>query len=115
MKCWIDFAELKILRETKSASIVTNLKRLLLEEHPRSRDGSQKRKAIQYISKRWPGLEMFLADVRVPLSNNEAERTICHAVMGRKNYYGSGSHTGAATAATLFTVIECNHCVSRIS
>ena len=34
------------------------------------------------------------------------ERTIRHAVVGRKNYYGSGSHTGADTAATLFTIIE---------
>lgn len=101
-----DFSELKSLRETKSAPIVEQLKRLLLEEHPRSREGSQKRKAILYIAKRWPGFEMFLTDVRVPLSNNEAERTIRHAVMGRKNYYGSGSHTGAQTAATLFTIIE---------
>lgn len=49
---------------------------------------------------------MFLKDCRIPLSNNEAERTIRHAVVGRKNYYGSGSHTGADTAATLFTIIE---------
>lgn len=54
----------------------------------------------------WPGFEMFLTDTRIPLSNNEAERTIRHAVVGRKNYYGSGSHTGAETAATLFTIIE---------
>ena len=27
-------------------------------------------------------------------------------MVGRKNYYGSGNHTGAETAATLFTVIE---------
>ena len=40
------------------------------------------------------------------MSNNEAERTIRHAVVGRKNFYGSGSHTGAATAATLYTIIE---------
>lgn len=99
------FIELRSLRETKSSPIIADLKRLLLEEHPRSRDGSQKRKAIQYITKRWPGFEMFLTDVRIPLSNNEAERTIRHAVMGRKNYYGSGSHTGAETAATLFTII----------
>ena len=59
-----------------------------------------------YIEKRWPGFEMFLTDTRVPLSNNEAERTIRHAVVGRKNYYGSGSFTGADTAATLFTIIE---------
>ncbi|NJM09641.1 MAG: IS66 family transposase [Bdellovibrionaceae bacterium] len=101
-----DFTELKILRKTKSAPVIHDLKRLLLEEYPKSRDGSQKRKAILYLDKRWPGFELFLSDTRVPLSNNEAERTIRHAVMGRKNYYGSGSHTGAATAATLFTVIE---------
>ena len=101
-----DFAELKLLRETRSAPVVERLKMLLLEEHPRSREGSQKRKAIQYITKRWPGFEMFINDARVPLSNNEAERTIRHAVMGRKNYYGSGSYTGAQTAATLFTIIE---------
>jgi len=47
-----------------------------------------------------------LTDIRIPLSNNEAERTIRHAVVGRKNYYGSGNYTGAETAATLFTVIE---------
>ncbi len=78
----------------------------MLEEYPKSRPGSQKRKAIEYIEKRWDGFRVFLNDTRVALSNNEAERTIRHAVVGRKNYYGSGNHTGAETAATLFTVIE---------
>ena len=40
------------------------------------------------------------------VSNNEAERTIRHAVMGRKNFYGSRTHNGADVAATLYTVIE---------
>jgi transposase len=101
-----DFAELKKLRATESSRVIRDLKELLLSEYPKSRDGSQKRKAILYVSKRWPGFELFLSDTRIPLSNNEAERTIRHAVMGRKNYYGSGSHTGAETAATLFTIIE---------
>ncbi len=101
-----NFSELKGLRATESAQVVRDLKELLLDEYPKSREGSQKRKAILYISKRWPGFELFLTDTRIPLSNNEAERTIRHAVIGRKNYYGSGSHTGADTAATLFTIIE---------
>ena len=101
-----DFNHLKKLREEKSDPVVKQLKKLLREEYPKSREGSQKRKAILYLEKRWPGFEMFLSDIRVPLSNNEAERTIRHAVVGRKNYYGSGSHTGAETAATLFTIIE---------
>lgn len=101
-----DFAELEELRRDKSKIHAESLKALLLEEYPRSRAQSQKRKAIEYTLKRWDGLTLFLTDTRIPLSNNEAERTIRHAVVGRKNYYGSGNHTGADTAATLFTVIE---------
>lgn len=100
------FDELKILRAEKSFAVVEKLQAQLLEELPRSRDGSQKKKAILYLSTRWPGFTMFVNDTRIPLSNNEAERTIRHAVVGRKNYYGSGNHTGAETAATLFTIIE---------
>ncbi len=100
------FDELLSLREQKSRPILTALLSLLMDEHPRSRLGSQKRKAIEYTTKRWDGLTMFVKDRRLPLSNNEAERTIRHAVVGRKNYYGSGNHAGAETAATLFTIIE---------
>ena len=101
-----DFDQLKVLRSTESSLVIDKLKKLLKDEHLKSRVESQKRKAIKYIEKRWPGFEMFLNDTRIPLSNNEAERTIRHAVVGRKNYYGSGSYTGADTAATLFTIIE---------
>ncbi len=96
------------IRAEKSKPIIERLKSVLIEESPphKSRPGSQKRKAIEYALKRWDGLMLFLTEPKLPLSNNEAERTIRHAVVGRKNYYGSGNHTGAETAATLFTVIE---------
>ncbi len=100
------FAHLAELREQESNIWTEKLKAMLIEEHPRSRVDSQKRKAIEYTLNRWKGLTLFLTDTRVPLSNNEAERTIRHSVVGRKNYYGAGSHTGAETAATLFTIIE---------
>lgn len=101
-----DFAELRRLREEKSDPVLKRLRELLFSELPKSRSGSQKRKAIEYTIKRWEGLTMFATDTRLPLSNNEAERTVRHAVVGRKNYYGSGTHSGAETAATLFTIIE---------
>lgn len=86
--------------------MISDLKQKLLDEFPKRRPSSQKRKAIEYLTKRWDGFTLFLGDTRIPLSNNEAERTIRHAVVGRKNYYGSGNHTGAETAATLFSIIE---------
>ena len=86
--------------------IVNELRDKLFAAYPNSRDGSQKRTAIEYFTKRWDGFTLFLNDIRLPLSNNEAERTIRHAVVGRKNYYGANTHSGADTAATLFTVIE---------
>ena len=101
-----DFEHLQTLRESRSGPLIKELQQLLLDELSRSREQSQKRKGIEYALKRWVGLTLFVQDTRIPLSNNEAERTIRHAVMGRKNYYGSGSHTGAKTAATLFTIIE---------
>ena len=100
------FEELKRLRAERSAPVVLRLSQKLFEEYPSSRPGSEKRKAIEYMTKRWTGFTMFLRDERLPLSNNEAERTIRHAVVGRKAYYGSATHSGAETAATLFTVIE---------
>lgn len=102
----VTFEDLISLRTEKSKSVTEGLHQKLLAEYPKSRPGSQKRKAIEYLTKRWNGFILFLSDKRIPLSNNEAERTIRHAVVGRKNYYGSGNHAGADTAATLFTVIE---------
>lgn len=101
-----DFTELIELRQSLSRPITERLKQRLLDEYPHSRPGSQKRKGIEYLLKRWDGFTLFLAEPRLPLSNNEAERTIRHAVMGRKNYYGAATHSGARTAATLFTIIE---------
>lgn len=42
----------------------------------------------------------------IPLTNNEAERSIRQVVMGRKNFYGSRSIDGADLAATMYTIIE---------
>lgn len=101
-----NFEELKSLRNQESCAVVMRLNKKLLAEYPQSRDGSQKRKAIVYLTKRWDGFTRFLDEIRLPLSNNEAERTIRHAVIGRKNYYGAATHGGAETAATHFTIIE---------
>mgnify|MGYP001291992148 CR=1 FL=1 len=101
-----NFEQLKIFRQTKSKSLVQSLKDKLYELHPSARSESYLKSAIEYIFKYWSGLTLFLENEHIPLTNNEAERTIRHAVMGRKNFYGSRNHNGADTTATLYTIIE---------
>jgi transposase len=100
------FEELKILRKEESEVLKDKILYWLNqnEEICRAEDGMME--AIKYTKKYWIGLTKFLDDVKIPLSNNEAERTIRHAVMGRKNFYGSRNHNGADVAATLYTIIE---------
>jgi transposase len=101
-----DLDHLKSLRETESKIIISKIQAWLIENKQKERSETGLIKAIDYTLKFWPGLTLFLENNLIPLSNNDAERTIRHAVMGRKNFYGSRTHNGADVAATLYTVIE---------
>jgi transposase len=98
--------ELKALREAESKPLIDDIRRWMEAKYACCLPRSPLRAAINYTMGIWTGLTKFLADTRIPLSNNDAERTLRHAVVGRKNYYGSKSVDGADMAATLFTVIE---------
>jgi transposase len=100
------FAELAKIRREESRSVVQKIHKWLLGTRPRflPKDGIVK--AIDYCLKYWPGLTLFLKDLSVPLSNNDAERALRHVVLGRKNFAGSKSIDGADIAAVLYTVIE---------
>ncbi len=100
------FEELEKVRREKSGPLIDKIKDWLVVKKSEARSESGLMKAIDYSLKYWPGLTAFLTDARIPLSNNDAERAIRHAVMGRKNFYGSKTINGADTAATLYSVIE---------
>jgi transposase len=55
---------------------------------------------------RWEGLTRFVADPRIPLDNNAAERALRGPVAGRKNHYGSRSLRGTHVAAIFYTLCE---------
>ena len=101
-----DFAELKSLREKKSKPIIKQMQKWLMENYLHARVESKFKTAIEYTTKHWKELTLFLEIPEVPLTNNEAERTIRQAVMGRKNFYGSRSIDGADVAAIIYTIIE---------
>ena len=62
--------------------------------------------AIRYARSRWPALTRYLADGRLEISNNAAERAIRPLALGRKNWIFAGSDGGGERAAAMYTLIE---------
>ena len=62
--------------------------------------------AFRYALARWPAFCLFLADGRVAIDNNPAERALKPIGIGRKNWLFAGADTGAETLARAMTIIE---------
>jgi transposase len=65
---------------------------------------SETKKVLTSLLNHWEGLTVFLDNPHVPLDNNLAENSIRTPVVGRKNYYGSGSRWSAKLASSLFSI-----------
>jgi transposase len=101
------FDQLKVLREERSRMVIDLIRRWLDEKNAKYLLAEDEMsKAIRYLLNSWKEFTVFLDDVRVPLSNNHAERSLRHSVLGRKNFYGSKTINGADVAADHYTVIE---------
>ncbi len=62
--------------------------------------------AIRYTLNHWDGLTVFLADGRVEVDNNTVERDMRPIGLGRRNSLFAGSENGAASWATLSSLIN---------
>src|SRR3989441_2967005 len=60
-----------------------------------------KHKVLSSLHNHWDGLTVFVGRPEVAMDNNTAERTLRNPVVGRKNYYGSGSGWGAPPAGRM--------------
>ena len=61
-------------------------------------------KVLQSMNEHWSGLTIFVSQPWVPMDNNTAERTLRPEVVGRKNFWGSGSLKTAQLQADLGTI-----------
>jgi transposase len=64
------------------------------------------RKPLKSLRNHWEGLTLFADHPEIPMDNNAAERALRDPVVGRKNYYGSGSVWSGALAAIVFTIFQ---------
>jgi transposase len=65
-----------------------------------------KRPILESLHNHWDGLTVFVGRPEVAMDNNAAERALRTPVVGRKNYYGSGSTWSAHLAAMMFSVLQ---------
>lgn len=63
-------------------------------------------KAINYMLRRWAAFTRFLADGRVCLPNNAAERALRCVPLGRKSWLFCGSDRGGQRAAVAYSLIQ---------
>lgn len=98
--------QLKTIRETKSKKMLVEIKEELEIIQRDFFDQSELCKASNYILTGWTEFSAFIENLSLPLTNNDAERALRHAVLGRKNFNGSKTINGADVAATLYSVIE---------
>jgi transposase len=64
-----------------------------------------KKKLLASMKEHWEGLTVFVEHPEVPMDNNQAERTLRKAVLGRKNYQGSGAEWSGKLAAWMFSLL----------
>lgn len=68
---------------------------------PKSKMGQ----AVQYCLNQWPKLLGYLADGRLEIDNNRAERDIRPFTTGRKNWLFSNTPRGARSSAILYSLV----------
>jgi transposase len=61
-------------------------------------------KVLATLDREWEGLTRHREFPELPLDNNTSERALRGPVVGRKNFYGSGSKTSAELASRVWTI-----------
>jgi transposase len=93
------------VRQTEIAGMVADLGTWMRRERAGLSRHAPVAKAMDYMLKRWDGFAGFLADGRVCLTNNAAERALRGIALGRKAWLFAGSDRGGDRAAFMYGLI----------
>ena len=93
------------VRQATIAPLVTDLETWMRGARGQLSRHAEVAKAMDYMLKRWPAFSRFLADGRICVSNNAAERALRGIALGRKSWLFCGSDRGGARAAVIYSLI----------
>jgi transposase len=95
----------RAVRASEVAPLVADLEQWMRAERGRLSRHAPVAKPMDYMLKRWESFARFLADGRVCLTNNAAERALRGAALGRKAWLFAGSERGGERTAFMYTLI----------
>lgn len=93
-------------RQEHAVPILGDLKEWFEVQRRRLSSKTTLYKAIGYAVTRWDSLTLYVADGRIGIDNNPAERSLRGIALTRKNFLFLGSEAGGDRAAILYTVLE---------
>jgi hypothetical protein len=93
------------IRQQQVAPLVTAFHDWMVEHRSKLSRGSDVATAMDYMLKDWPAFTAFLADGRICMTNNAAERAMRGIAIGRKAWLFAGSDRGGQRAAFMFSLI----------
>jgi transposase len=85
---------------------IADFKRTYEEELQKSKQHVESKSILTSLHNHWDGLTVFVDHPHIPMDNNESERKMRNAAIGRKNYYGSGCIWSAHFTAKLFSIFQ---------
>jgi len=98
-------AERHKLRLEQSRPVLEAFSVWLRYHTPRVLPKSSLGKALAYCKNQWPKLIAFLADGRLEIDNNRAERSIKPFVIGRNGWMFSNTPRGATASAMIYSIV----------
>jgi transposase len=92
-------------REAVVAPLVADLHAWMEETRGKLSRHNDLAKALDYALKRWEAFTRFLADGRICMTNNAAERSLRGVALGRRSWLFAGSHRGGERAAMIYSLV----------
>ena len=102
----MNYRQRHYFRKQYAKPILKRYRRWLLKQQHHVLPKTPIAQAIQYNLNHWRALNNYLADGRLSIDNNIAERSIRPIAIGRKNYLFFGSDDGGKWAAIIYSLIE---------
>jgi transposase len=100
-----DTSERLAHRAAVVAPLVADLHAWMVEVRGKMSRHNDLAKALDYALKRWAAFTRFLADGRICMTNNAAERALRGVALGRRSWLFAGSQRGGERAATILSLI----------